>query len=249
MIGKIGFLKSAIAICLCAGASLEAAELRGTEIGEPEALARITAANYCFAHSRALEVERVPPSYLVLDLKIQVVYHNSGTRPMILPLGRELAVYTSLHPGAMKVSPQPSRSFEDSYVTEMKVLPANVDPQNPVNPANDVFRIIPAGKTAEFPLEEEVALPVNHKALFRHDPDLRGHRVYIRLQFEHRELDPALEAELSDRWVSFGGLWTGMLRTNTMTFDVPASPASAAPCIDTRVPVPFDGHLQTTNNK
>ena len=131
----------------------------------------------------------------------------------------------------------------------MKALPANVNPQNPVIPANDVFRIIPAGKTAEFPLEEEVALPVNHKALFRHDPDLRGHRVYIRLQFEHQELDPALEAELSDRWASFGGLWTGLVRTNTMTFDVPASPAGAAPCIDTRVPVPFDGHLQTGNTR
>jgi len=248
-------MKSAIAICLCAGASLpaaslKAAELRGTELGEPEALARITAANYCFAHSRALEVERIPPSYLVLKLKMQIVYRNTGTRPMILPLGRELAVYTSLHPGAMKVAPQPSRSFEDTYVTEMKMLPANVNPENPVSPANDVFRIIPAGKTTEFPLvEEEVELPVNHKTLFRHDPDLRGHRVYIRLQFEHQELDPALEAKLSDRWASFGGLWTGTVRTNTMMFDVPASPAGAAPCVDTRVPEPFDGHLQTTNNK
>ena len=114
MIGKIGFLKSAVAICFCAGASLQGAELRGTEIAEPQALARITSANYCFAHSRALEVERMPPSYLVLKLKMQVVYRNSGTRPMILPLGRELAVYTSLHPGAMKVAPQPSRSFEDT---------------------------------------------------------------------------------------------------------------------------------------
>jgi hypothetical protein len=180
---------------------------------------------------------------------MQVVYRNTGTRPMILPLGRELAVYTSLHPGAMKITPQPSRSFEDAYVTEMKVLPANVNPQNPVNPSNDVFRIIPAGKTAEFPLEQEVDLPVNHKTLFRHDPDLRGHRVYVRLQFEHQELDPTLEADLSDRWASFGGLWTGTVRTNTMTFDVPASPAGTAPCVDTRVPEPFDGHLQTGNNR
>jgi non-ribosomal peptide synthetase component F len=149
----------------------------------------------------------------------------------------------------MKITPQPQNFPDDQTVVLMNNLPADVNPDNPANPANDVFRIIPAGSAMTPALEEDLLLPVNHKTLLRHDPDLRGHRVYLRLQFDHQAIAPALEAELSDRWASFGVPWTGMTRTNTLTFDVPKNPPAAKPCVDTRIPERFDGHLQTGNNR
>lgn len=232
---------------LCFTAS--AASVGGNPVTDPEAVAAITSADYCFAHTRALEYERQPPSYLVLHLHLKVAYKNNGARPLILPLGRDLTVYTALKPGIMKKTPQPSNFPDDSIVTEMKNLPADVNPENPVFPVNDVFKIIAANAWMNPAFEEDVILPVNHRTLLRHDPDLRGRRVYLRLQFDHQPIAPGLEAKLSDAWVKFGVPWTGMLRTNTLTFDVPKDPPSSKPCVDTRIPEPFDGHLQTGNNR
>jgi hypothetical protein len=239
------FSKSFLSLCLCfsARAGLPAAPVNG-----PEASAMITGASFCFAHTRALNVERQAPSYLVLHLKVRVAYKNTGSRPLIMPLTKELTAYTALKLGVMKISPQPRNFPDDQSPVLMKNLPADVNPENPVEPHNDVFSIIPAGGFLTPAIEEDVVLPVNHKTVFRHDPDLRGHRLYLRLQYDHQELTPALEAQLSDRWSSFGVPWTGMLRTNTLTFDVPANP-NGGPCVDTRIPERFDGHLQTGNNR
>ncbi|HTA41127.1 MAG TPA: hypothetical protein VK789_01695 [Bryobacteraceae bacterium] len=226
-----------------------AASIGGPPVIAPDAFAAITNADYCFAHTRALEYERQPPSYLVLHLHVKVAYKNNSSRPLIMPLGKDLTVYTALKPGNMKATPQPSNFPDDASVTEMKNLPADVNPENPIFPANDVFQIIAANGWMNPAFEEDVVLPVNHKTLLRHDPDLRGHRVYVRLQFDHQPIAPALEAQLSDSWVKFGVPWTGMLRTNTLTIDVPKDPPSAKPCVDTRIPERFDGHLQTGNNR
>jgi hypothetical protein len=239
------FSKTLLAICLCANAR---AGLPAAPVNGPEALVTITESDYCFEHTRALEVERQPPSYLVLHLHVKVSYRNTGTRPLIMPLGHDRTLYTALRPGIMKITPQPANFPDDQTVVLMKNLPADVNPQDPSNPHNDVFTVIPAGGFMTPALEDDLLLPVNHKSLFRHDPDLRGHRVYLRLQYDHQELAPALEADLSDRWASFGVPWTGMLRTNTVTIDVPVSP-QGKPCVDTRVPEKFDGHLQTGNNR
>lgn len=236
-------------ILLGACVTASAASISGRPIAEPEAVAAITAADYCFAHTRALAYERQPPSYLVLHLHVKVGYKNSGPRPIIMPLGRDRTVYTTLKPGVMKITPQPSNFPDDTIVTEMKTLPAGVNPENPVFPENDVFRIIAANNWMSPAFEEDVVLPVNHKTLLRHDPDLRGHRIYVRLQFDHQPIAPALEAKLSDAWTKFGIPWTGMLRTNTLTYDVPKNPPAAQTCIDTRIPEKFDGHLQTGNNR
>ena len=232
-------------LCLAA----QAASIGRAPIAGPEASAAITGADYCFAHTRALEFERQPPSYLVLHLHIKVTYKNPGVRPLILPTGRDETVYTALKPGVMKITAQPNNFPDDNMITVMKELPADVNPDNPVNPANDVFRIIPAGGLMMPGLEEDVVLPVNHKTLLHYEPDLRGHRIYVRLQFDHREIAPELDALLSDRWAKFGVPWSGRTRTNTLTFDVPKDPPAAKPCVDTRIPEKFDGHLQTGNNR
>ena len=81
------------------------------------------------------------------------------------------------------------------------------------------------------PLTEDIVMPVDRKSLFGKDVDLRGHKVYLRLKFVHRELSAALKASLSDRWARFGVPWTGTLMTNTFVIDVPTAP-QAAPCKD-----------------
>lgn len=200
-------------------------------IPAPTATATVAEAAYCFARVRGLDPGRLPPAYLVLQLRVRVSYRNGGPRPLILPLERERTVYTALKPGPMNIFHGPLGLLEPSWTT-MKYLPADVNPDSPVNPPNDVFSVIPAGAEMAPPILEDIALPVNRQSLFKHEPDLRGHRVYLRLKFVHRELSSALAANLSDRWTRFGVPWTGTLVTNTFAIDVPHAP-QGPPCKDT----------------
>jgi hypothetical protein len=123
----------------------------------------------------------------------------------------------------------------DPVLKVMNNLPDDVGLDSPVSPKNDVFTVIPARGEMTPPLVEEITLPVNRKPVFRRYPDLRGHRVYLKLRFVHRELSAALQANLSDRWSRFGVPWTGSLTTNTILIDVPSAP-QAAPCKDLYTP-------------
>lgn len=207
---------------------------RNSKIASPTAVATNADAIYCFARARGLDPERLPPAYLVVQLRVRISYRNPGTRPLILPLERERTIYTGLKPGEMNVFQDHLRLLEPAFKA-MKELPADVSPDSPVSPKNDVFTVIPAGGEMAPALLEEFTVPVNRKGVFRRYPDLRGHRAYIKLQFVHRELSAALKADLSDRWARFGVPWTGTLTTNTFAIDVPVAP-QAAPCVDIQTP-------------
>jgi hypothetical protein len=197
------------------------------------AAARIAAADYCFARVRRLDPERQPPSYLVLRLRIQVAYRNTGTRPLIIPVEHERPVYTALKPGVTDIFRElPGIDGLVPSLKVMKELPTNVSPDNPSDPRNSVFAVIPARSDFVLPLFEEITLPLNHKMLLRHDPDLRGHKLYLRLQLKQQELLTALETDLSDRWNHFGVPWTGNVLTNVVTIDVPRQITQASPCVD-----------------
>src|SRR5580698_948301 len=91
---------------LSALACLSLSTLQGASLPDSQRIgltgaARITAADYCFARTRRFTPERQPPSYLVLRLKIQVAYRNTGARALIIPIEHERAVYTALKPGVM----------------------------------------------------------------------------------------------------------------------------------------------------
>ena len=118
----------------------------------------------------------------------------------------------------------------EPVVKPMKELPADLNPDSPVGSKNDAFTVIPSRREMILPSLEEVTLPVDRKVGFKTNPDLRGHRVYLRLKFEHQGLTPALEAALSDRWAHFGTPWAGTLLTNTIVFDVAQRPPQALPC-------------------
>jgi hypothetical protein len=223
-----------MSLCSVLGAA-KAASLPDSRNVGLSAAARITEANYCFARTRRFTPERQPPSYLVLRLRIQVAYLNTGTRPIILPVEHDRTVYEALKPGVMNIFHEmPGMAIDglSASLKLMKELPPKVSPDNPADPRNDYFAVIPAGGNILEPLLEEIAFPVNHKMILRHDPDLRGHRLYIRLQLKQQELSPELETDLSDRWVRFGVPWTGNVMTNVMTIDVPRQIGEAKPCVD-----------------
>jgi hypothetical protein len=201
---------------------------------QPVAVATVSEAKYCFARVRGLTPERLPPSFLVLQVELQMTYRNPGDRPLILPLAHEHTLYTSLAAGTMKIQKEPV-FFNAPSTAPLKHLPADVNPENPTNPNNDVLGIIPARGELKMKDPEEVTLTVFRRSARYHDPDLRGHRVFVRLRMDHQEYDPALEAVLSDRWARFGLPWSGKLLTDTLTFDVPAS-IDAPPCVDKRDP-------------
>lgn len=199
----------------------------------PTAIARISGGEYCFEHERRIDVEREPPSFVVLKLKIQVAYHNAGARPLIIPIDHEHTVYTAMREGVMNQYREPVNldSFNPS-LKAMSELPAKVSPDNPLDPKNDSFAIIPARGDLVSPIVEDVMFPVNHKTLFHHDPDLRGKKIYIRLELNQQDLNPSLLAQLSDRWTKFGVPWTGSVMTNVMTVNVPRNPTPSGRCVD-----------------
>jgi hypothetical protein len=229
-----------VVACLSLGAA-HAASL-DKKIATPTAVARIADGEYCFAHVRTLTPERTPPSYLVLRLRIQVAYLNAGDRPLIIPVEHERTVYTALKPGVMNIFHElPTVDSLTPSLKEMKDLPPKVSVENPIDPKNDYFAIVPAHGNLVSSRSETINFPVNHKMLFRHDPDLRGKRLYLRLELNQQEITPALLADLSDRWAQFGVPWTGSLMTNVMTIDVPRTVAQAKRC--------DDGPFETPNNK
>jgi hypothetical protein len=231
---------SALVLSLC---TLQGASLPDSQRVGLTAAARIAAADYCFARVRRLTPERQPPSYLVLRLRVQVAYRNTGTRPLIIPVEHERTVYTALNPGVMDIFRElPGIDGLVPSLKMMKELPTKVSPDNPSDPRNDVFTVIPARSDYVLPLFEEITLPINHKMLLRHDPDLRGHKLYLRLQLKQQELLPALEADLSDRWTRFGVPWTGNVLTNVVTIDVPRQVTQASLCVDGPFETPDNYH-------
>ena len=234
-----------IFVCLgvCLGVFLSigrSATLPKAGVIGPAAIATIASADYCFARVRGLAPERMPPSYLVLRIHVRVSYRNTGTRPLIMPLEHERTIYSSLTQGKMTIFKE-LPGFLQPTLKPLKELPYKVSKDSPVDPKNDVFAVIPAGSEMAPPIFEDIVMPVNHKTLFRNYPDLRGRRVFIRLQLAHQLLDPALETDISDRWVKFGVPWTGTLLTSTVAVDVPRQVSAAQPCID--------GPTDTPNNR
>jgi hypothetical protein len=228
---KLTFARvSALTLFVCAGIGWSATLPNAGVVG-PAAFASIAKADYCFARVRGLDPGRMPPAYLVLRLHVRVDYKNTGTRPLIMPVEHERTIYSSLKQGKMTVFKE-LPGFLQPTLKPLKVLPYKVSKDNPVDPKNDVFALIPAKGPMTPPLFEDIEMPVNHKTLFRNYPDLRGHRVFIRLQLAHQLLDPALETDLSDRWVKFGTPWTGTLLTSTVAIDVPRQVSDAQPCVD-----------------
>jgi hypothetical protein len=196
----------------------------------PEATVKVLEANYCFAKFHGLEPERLPVPPLILQLKVQVLYHDGGPRPLILPLDHDVTVYTALKPGLMKILPK-GASLTASKLKLMDHLPPDVSPQSPVNPPNDVFTIIPAGGDMNPPLVEELTVPIYKKSM-RQQIDLRGRKLYLKLQLDHQPMSAQLEAAMSDRWTRYGVPWTGRLRTATLLLDIPASLPAAKECVD-----------------
>lgn len=201
-------------LCLCAG-------MPRLEPNAPQATATVTEAHYCFERVRGINSERMPVPSLTVKLIVRVSFTNADARPLILPLDHERTVYIAAAPGVMKILPKAVDIMEPK-VHLMSRLPPDVNPASPTDPDNGVFAIVRAsGSTPLY--EEKVTVPV-YKHTLRTHTDLRGHRVYLRLQLEHQPMTAALQANLSDRWSGFGVPWTGTLRTNTFVLDVPSAP-------------------------
>jgi hypothetical protein len=217
------FFPSLISMFVCLGA-----ETARVQAVPPEASATVTEANYCFVKKRGILSEQMPTPTLTLQLKVRVSFNNPGGQPLILPIDHDRTVFIAMAPGVMKAIKKPVHLMEPK-INIMAHLPADVSPANPIDPKNNVFSIVRAGGAT--PLYEEVVeLPIYRKTS-RGLTDLRGKRIYLKLQLEHQAMTPGLIASLSDRWARFGVPWTGILRTNMFVLDVPTAP-QAVECSD-----------------
>ena len=220
---KIFFSSALVSAFVCLGA-----DTTRFQAPSPEASATVAEANYCFVRKRGILSEQMPAPTLALQLKVRVSFNNPGSRPLILPIDHDRTVYIAMAPGVMKAMKKPVNLME-TKINIMSHLPADVSPASPVDPKNNVFSVVRPGGSEPL-YEEQVELPVYRKTS-RGLTDLRGKRIYFKLQLEHQAMTPALIANLSDRWSGFGVPWTGTLRTNTFVLDVPAAP-QAVECSD-----------------
>lgn len=228
---RAAILFSSVVLALLAATHAESAILPPQAPVPPVANATIAGAEYCYLRARGLDPDHVPQAHLVLRLRVAVSYVNAGRRALILPLEHERTIYASLAPGPMSALREPFSFFRPVH-SVMKHLPDDVNPDDPSNPPNRIFGIIPAAgeMTADV---ERITIPIEHP---RGLPvaDLRGRALYLRLSFEHRELTEVLDAVLSDRWTRFGIPWSGTVRTGTLLINIPAAP-QAKPCEDSHV--------------
>lgn len=213
---------AAVFACILLCPSTRGAELTRPQPARPDAVLEAGEGSYCFARDRHLRPDLNPPPKLVLSLRLKVTYKNPGERPMIIPVEHVRAVYTSLAPGVMKPFKETIDLFGTPAVKMMKNLPPDVSIDSPVDPANDTFAVIPAGGNMR-PLEEDVVIPLYKKGL--HQTDLRGHRLYLRLQLTHQELAGDLEALLSDK---VGALWRALDRNSQNEYACVRYPRSAS---------------------
>ena len=108
---------------------------------------------------------------------MKMTYHNPGSRPLIVAIDHDMKAYTSLAPGTMKLLKSPvSVSLLAPSVKPMKHLPPDMNPDNPVEPENDVFRIVPPQSDITLPDLEEVTLPIYVRYQLKKYPDVRGKR-------------------------------------------------------------------------
>src|ERR1019366_3623514 len=90
-----------LSLSLCSGHAASLPE--APTIPGPSVVAAIGSADYCYARVRGIVPERMPPSYLVLELHIKVAYRNPGPRPLLMPTEHERAVYSAIKPGVMNL--------------------------------------------------------------------------------------------------------------------------------------------------
>jgi len=83
------------------------------------------------------------------------------------------------------------------------------------------FSIVAGGKNTWYTGLEGVVIPVLERSS---GLDLRGKTIQIVMTRDFRSLEPELVKNLNEKWKAFGTSWVGVVKSNTMQFQIPKEP-------------------------
>jgi hypothetical protein len=160
------------------------------------------------------------PGDITLSLPLKLLYENHRSDTIILP---SLAGYSA----RMTVEGQ-NGSFNLITVTgngmDVKKVMALSGP-------DQSFSIIAGGKyvwsTTKSLVEGFAVIPVLRTSS---GWDLRGKTVHIVTTRDYRSLPPEVVGTLNEKWKDYGTVWTGVVDSETLTFQIPSEPLTR-PCM------------------
>ena len=182
----------------------------------------VSEAKYCLGNPGPIATEYQPPDAVTLRLRVRVSYRNAGLVPLIIPIYHELsAVVISRTPASRRNQPVIRFKRRQEPIDE---LPEEVSPDNPFNP---LFKVIPPGGVLDKYFSESVVLRVHNPSSEDPQSELLGRKIYLRLELAHLGLSQRLRNEVAAKWLRYGYLWTGKIRSRPIEIEIPASPQIA----------------------
>ena len=197
----------------------------------PVAAASILSSRYCLGppspnlpmvrrNGRLEPIELYPPDSITLRLRMNVTYRNTASVPWILPVASQTVVLAGTEPDSLVEVPQPF--LTPSPAASDKLPDANEDA-----PARALFPSIAPGQSLSVANPLESVLLHIYTPSIRSEPDLRGKKIYVRLELLSSRWTPRLLARLAKKWKNYGNLWTESVRTEPLEIEIPRAPEIA----------------------
>jgi hypothetical protein len=187
---------------------------------------QVRSESYCFGPPGGPNVEHLPPGAITLRLRGSLFYDNSGSTPLIVPRHprlRAIVVETSEEAGQRRVP----------LVIDYKYRADDPHPalKGPgTNEPNKNFEIIEphlrVNNYSRAP-EEYIVLRVDKAPDSPNADSLLGKTIKLQFEFDYNLLSAADRLELSAKWITFGDLWTGSIRTTPIEIKIPSHPTFA----------------------
>jgi hypothetical protein len=197
----------------------------------PVATATILNSRYCLGtpspnvpmvrrNGRLEPIELFPPDAITLRLQLSVGYRNTGTVPWILPVASQAVVLAGTDPAALAEVPQP-------ILTQGPAPSEKLPDGSEEMPSRSLFPAIPPGESLSVTNPLETVLLHIFRPSIKSEPDLRGKKIYVRLEFFSSRWTPRLLSRLAKKWKNYGTLWTESVRTEPIEINVPRTPEIA----------------------
>jgi hypothetical protein len=194
----------------------------------PVATATILNSRYCLGtpspnlpmvrrNGRLEPIELYPPDSITLRLQMSVAYRNPASTPWIFPVASQTVVLMGTALDSLLEAPQP-------FLTPSPAASDTLPDRNEDAPARALFPALAPRELMNVanPLES-IFLHIYTPSI-RTEPDLRGKKIYVRLELLSSRWTPRLLARLAKKWKSYGNLWTDSVRTEPIEIEIPRTP-------------------------
>lgn len=168
-------------------------------------------------NGRLEPIELYPPDAVTLRLQMSVAIRNAATETWIVPVPNQTVVLAGTDPGALREIPQP-------FLTQTPAASDRLPDGNEEAPARSLFPTLGPGESLSVGNPLGTMLIRVFTPSIRSEPDLRGKKMYVRLELFSSQWTPRLLGRLAKKWKNYGVLWTEGVRSEQVEIDVPRMP-------------------------